>query len=327
MLILGIETSCDETAAAVIEDGRWVRSNVISSQITLHRKTGGVVPEVAAREHIAKIIPVIDRALKEAKTSLKKIDLIAVTEEPGLNSSLVIGTTTAAIFGLALKKTVVPVNHIRGHIYANWLENKETFQFPIMILTVSGGHNELILMKDYENFELVGETRDDAAGEAFDKVARILGLGYPGGPEIEKAAKKGDPAYFPLPKVMMGEESLDFSFSGLKTAVLRLVQKSFKRNAKFVNNLAASFQDAVTEILAAKLIRAASRYKVKEIHLAGGVSANKILRKKVKEKLETGYLGYTLRYPLNFSFCTDNAAMIAAAGYFKIFSICLRNKM
>ncbi len=352
MKILGIETSCDETAAAVVENGTRVLSNVIASQVPLHRLTGGVVPEVAAREHVLKIIPVIEQALMDADGArlLHDIDAIAVTRGPGLLSSLVIGTSAASALAMALSKPLIAVNHIAGHIYANWLGEspQDPLQFPIVVLTVSGGHNELVLMRDHMSFEILGETLDDAAGEAFDKVARLLGLGYPGGPEIARAAegprahagaraaegpgahagvggRAGDRQRFSLPKAYLSERSFDFSFSGLKTAVLKLVREEFQRSGgrlspQFIADCAASFQEAVCEVLSDKLLRAAKEYGAAEMHLAGGVSANKRLREMVSAKTADGYFFNAkpkLRYPQNLSYCTDNAAMIAGAAYFQ----------
>ena len=318
MKILSIETSCDETAAAIVEDGRRVLSNIIASQIDLHAKTGGVVPEVAAREHVLKMIPVIEECLFEAKCDWRHIDAIAVTKGPGLVSSLIIGTETASVISYVNNLALIPVQHIIGHVYSNWLETEDEIQFPLIILTVSGGHNELILMRGHHDFEVLGETRDDAAGEAFDKVARLLGLGYPGGPAISKIAEKGNAGMFKLPRILLEKDSLDFSFSGLKTAVLNEVKKAgAKISGKFKADLAASFQEAVTEALAEKLIRAARKFpEIKEVHLAGGVSANKRLREIIMEKLKTNNLHLTFRHPKSITYCTDNAAMIASAAYF-----------
>lgn len=315
MLILGIETSCDETSAAVVRDGRAVLSNTIASQIELHRVTGGVVPEVAAREHILKILPVIDQSLMEANVSFEQIDALAVTVRPGLIASLLVGTNTASTLALLGKKILIPVNHIEGHIYANWLDHEEDIAFPVVVLTVSGGHNELVLMKEHGVFQELGSTRDDAAGEAFDKVARLLGLPYPGGPEISRLAQEGNPQGYALPKALINE-GYDFSFSGLKSAVFRLVQEegaSLRRA-----DLAASFQEVVCEVLSHKLIRAAQAYGAQEIHLAGGVSANRWLRQKVEAQMKTALLNIPLRFPQKIAYCTDNAAMIAAAGYFQV---------
>ncbi len=313
MKILAIETSCDETAAAVVEDGWKVLSNVIASQIDLHAKTGGVVPEVAAREHVLKMPAVLDEALKEARCAFDDIDAIAVTRGPGLISSLIIGTETASVISYVKNLPLIPVHHIVGHIYANWLDVKDEIKFPILVLTVSGGHNEIILMRKHNDFEVLGESRDDAAGEAFDKVARILGLGYPGGPAIAKAALNGDGKAFKFPRIYLEKGSLDFSFSGLKTAVLNEAKKHMHKN-----DLAASFQEAVVETLAEKLLRALETLKkkgveVKEVHLAGGVSANLRLREVIHEKLPKNIV---FRYPKSIKFCTDNATMIGAAGYF-----------
>lgn len=328
MKILGIETSCDETAAAVVEDGRRVLSNVIASQIALHAKTGGVVPEVAAREHVMKILPVIDEALKVAACTLKNrdfglsdIDAIAVTKGPGLISSLIIGTETASVLSCVGGIPLIEVHHILGHVYSNWLSIADEIEFPVLVLTVSGGHNELILMRDHGKFEVLGETLDDAAGEAFDKVARLLDLGYPGGPKISKIAVSGDREAYNLPRAWLDKNSLNFSFSGLKTAVLDMIKKqNFKKGKmpkKFRQDIAASFQEAVCEVLAEKLFRAYKKFPdVKELHLAGGVSANLRLRQSIAEKIANENIKIKFRYPQDVSFCTDNAAMIGAAGYY-----------
>ena len=318
MLILGIETSCDETAAAVVKDGTQILSNVVASQIKLHAKTGGVVPEVAAREHVVKIVPVIAEALRKAKTTLSEIDAIAVTAGPGLLSSLLIGVNAAMTLAAVHKKPLIPVNHVEGHIYANWLSQTIAPKFPIVTLTVSGGHNDLVLLRSHCNYKVLGSTLDDAAGEAFDKVARLIGLGYPGGPEIQKAALKGDPNKYPLPRAWVTD--WDFSFSGLKTAVLYLMKKLHKTphlqavSYKLQADIAASFQEAVCEVLATKLVNAAIKFKAKEAHLAGGVSANSRLREWTKKLLPPEI---RLKFCENISLCTDNAAMIAAVGYFK----------
>lgn len=336
MLILGLETSCDETSAAVVEVERGtstkscrltVLSNVIASQIELHRKTGGVVPEVAAREHVVKILPVIEEAL--GALPFEEIDAIAVTERPGLISSLLIGTSAANVLALLGKKILIPVNHIEGHIAANWLDRdlaQDPVVFPVVVLTVSGGHNELVLMRDTATFEALGSTRDDAAGEAFDKVARLIGLPYPGGPEISRLAAKGEngtpgnPRGYDLPRALWNE-GCDFSFSGLKSAVARLVEKEGLNLRRA--DLAASFQEAVCDVLSEKLVRAAVQYGAKEVHLAGGVSANKRLREMVEERVNDRLpatqegRGARVRFPSKIEYCTDNAAMIAAAGYFR----------
>ena len=321
MRILGIETSCDETACAVVEDGTRVLSNTIASQIDLHKKTGGVVPEVAAREHILKIIPVIEESLNEAKLTWEDIDAIAAVPGPGLISALLTGSLTASTLALIKEKPLIPVHHILSHIYGNWCDRKEEFEFPILILTVSGGHNDLILMKNHGEFELVGETLDDAAGEAFDKVAKLLGLGYPGGPAIQKAAEEGDDNKFYLPKAKLKNGGYDFSFSGLKTAVLYEIQQEYGQNfdpneldKQFVSGMAASFQKTVAETLTEKLVQAYDKYRPKEIHLAGGVSANLYLRKHAEEMLKP--YGIPLKYPKNIKYCTDNAAMVASCAHF-----------
>jgi N6-L-threonylcarbamoyladenine synthase len=288
MKILGIETSCDETACSIVEDGRKVLSNTVFSQIDIHAKTGGVVPEVAAREHVLKMIPVLDECMKQADCTWNDIFAIAITRGPGLLSSLIIGTETASVISYLREKPLIPVQHITGHIYSNWLEIEDEIEFPILVLTVSGGHNELILMRDHHKFEVLGETLDDAAGEAFDKVSRILGLGYPGGPLISKSAESGDHFAFALPRALLEKDSLDFSFSGLKTAVLDTVKAEMKKygwrsesdfSEQFKCDISASFQEAVCDVLSEKLMRALKKYPdVKEVHLAGGVSANLRLR-------------------------------------------------
>lgn len=300
MKILGIETSCDETAVAVVEDGTRVIENIIYSQIDMHAKTGGVVPEVAAREHILKMIPALEAV------DLDDVDAIAYTKEPGLVSSLLTGIVTAETLGAVLKKPVIPVNHIHGHIYANWLERDASeIEFPVVVLTVSGGHNELVLMRGHGDMEIIGATLDDAAGEAFDKVARMLELGYPGGPEISREAENGNPAAYDLPRAWLAKGSYDFSFSGLKTATSRLPLEDKA-------NVAASFQEAVCDVLSEKLRRAAEEFDAKEVHLAGGVSANTRLRELTAERVPD----LTLRFPKKIEYCTDNAAMIAGAGFF-----------
>lgn len=309
MKILGIETSCDETACAVVEDGTRILSDVIYSQVDLHAKTGGVVPEVAAREHVLKMIPVLEEAIRDHAP-----DAIAVTKGPGLVSSLIIGTTTASVFSMVQRLPIIPVNHIEAHIYGNWLGRENDLpEFPILILTVSGGHNELYLMRGHGDLEIVGETRDDAAGEAFDKVARLLELGYPGGPAIAKAAINGDLKKYDFPRSYLEKGSLDFSFSGLKTSVLDLVKKQDGLTPEFVNDCAASFQEAVCEVLSDKVLTAIAKYNPKEVHLAGGVSANLRLREMMEEKIGGRAI---FRYPKELSYCTDNAAMVAACGYY-----------
>lgn len=327
MKILGIESSCDETAAAVVENGTKVLSNVIASQAKIHDKTGGVVPEVAAREHVNKIVPVVEKALSDARTTLAKIDAVAVAYGPGLAVSLVIGTSAANILSLVMGKPLIGVRHIYGHVYAPWLESKKTPQFPILSLSVSGGHNELFLMKGHHDFTVLGETADDAAGEAFDKVARMLGLGYPGGPLIEALAKKGRNDAFVFPKATFSDGRLDFSFSGLKTAVLYHLQKNKRhlKDKRFLADTAASFQKAVIDALLSRMNLALEEHpEIREVHLTGGVSANGALREAVermvkvfnKEERTSKFGPVIFRTPARLPYCTDNGAMIAAAAYF-----------
>ncbi len=324
MRILAIESSCDETSAAVVENGVKVLSNVIASQIKLHNETGGVVPEVAAREHVNKIMPVIEQALKDADTTLAKIDAIAVTYGPGLGVALVIGTSVANMLALAMQKPLIPVKHIYGHVYAPWLDSTKKPQFPILSMSVSGGHNELFLMKDHMEFEVLGETADDAAGEAFDKVARMIGLGYPGGPLVEAAAKKGNPDAFPFPRAEFSDGRLDFSFSGLKTAIMYHLEKNKSKlsDKKFLADTAASFQKAVIDALTSRIFLALDQHiEVKELHLTGGVSANQTFRGILEKALniynKENDRRIMLRTPAKLSYCTDNAAMIGAAAYFQ----------
>lgn len=328
MLILGIETSCDETSASVVENGRRVLSNIIASQIDLHALTGGVVPEVASREHVVKIIPVIDEALKQAGCVLTDIDAVAVTHGPGLIGCLLVGVHTAQILAITQNLPLIPVNHIVGHLSSTWLAHEERIRFPIVTLTASGGHNELVLIRNHYDFEVLGETLDDAAGEAYDKGARILGLSYPGGPAIAKAALHGNPHRYHLPRAWLEThknpknwKNFNFSFSGLKTALLRLAAQEFSREKsdreKIVADLAASYQEAINEVLATKLLLAAQKFQAREIHLVGGVSANQDLRQKIQSALNMRRSSLRFRFPQNLTFCTDNAAMIAAAGFFK----------
>ena len=313
MKILAIESSCDETAVAIVEDGKKVLSNVVFTQIDIHTKYGGVVPEIASRHHIEKITYVIDQAMKEANLTFKDIDKIAVTANPGLVGSLMVGINAAKTLGLAYNKEVIMVNHIHGHIYANYLE--DDFTFPVLALVVSGGHTELVLMKDHMSFEILGETLDDAVGESYDKVARVVKVGYPGGPIIDKMASLGSPTY-PLPHVKLGKDSYDFSFSGLKSAVINLCNKlDMKGEELNANDLAASFQEAVVDVLWEKTIRAAKEYKAKQIIVAGGVAANKGLRSALTNEVNK-VEGLRITFP-SFKYCTDNAAMIGVAGYFQ----------
>jgi N6-L-threonylcarbamoyladenine synthase len=309
-LILGIETSCDETAAAVVEDGRRILSNVVASQIDIHRRYGGVFPEVASRQHILSITPVIEETMGEAGVSWDDLEAVAVTYGPGLAGSLLVGVNAAKGIALGCGLPLLGINHIEAHIYANWLERKDEDRvvFPVLCLVVSGGHTELIRMSSHGQYQRLGGTLDDAAGEAFDKVGRLLGLEYPGGPAIEQAAQYGDPTAFDLPRAWLGD-SYDFSFSGLKTAVLRIV-KARERQLPVVD-LAASFQVAVVDVLVEKAKRAAEEHHVEQILLAGGVVANRLLRQEMAERSALPVLCPPI------SLCTDNAAMVAGAAYFR----------
>lgn len=317
MKVLAIETSCDETAVSVVDatdHAFQVRSHIISSQIPTHVQYGGVVPEVAAREHVKSIIPTLAYALKKAKTTPAKIDLIAVTKGPGLMTSLAVGVQTAATLSYVWKKPLVGVNHIEGHVYSNWVRNPG-IKFPALHLIVSGGHTELVVMTAHGKYKLLGKTRDDAAGEAFDKVAKILHLSYPGGPSIQKAALKGNPHAIDFPRPMLKEKNYEFSFAGLKTSVLYLTQKHRKLTTKQRADIAASFQQAVIDVLVAKTLRAGKQYKVRSVLLAGGVAANKLLRETLKKTLYAELPKVFFGIP-PFDLCTDNATMIAVAGYF-----------
>jgi len=306
MKILGIETSCDETAAAVVEDGVRILSNQIASQVELHARYGGIVPEVASRQHILAIIPILKQAMAEAKATWDDLAGIAVTIGPGLAGSLLVGVNVAKAIALAQGLPITGVNHLEGHIYANWLTNS-TPLFPLVCLIVSGGHSDLVLMKGHGDYMVLGRTRDDAAGEAFDKAARILGLGYPGGPAIQQAAKNGNANSIPLPRAWL-KGSSDFSFSGVKTALLRLVEGGKVSSGA---DGAASFQEAVIDVLVTKTIAVAKERRVKQILLAGGVASNELLREwLVKDS------SIPVRVPEPV-LCTDNAAMIAACGYFR----------
>ena len=309
MKILGVETSCDETAAAVVEDGTSILSNQIASQVEIHARYGGIVPEVASRQHILAIIPILKQAMAEAKVTWSDLDGLAVTMGPGLAGSLLVGVNAAKAMALAQGLPVIGVNHMEGHIYANWLVEHmrdSAPTFPLVCLIVSGGHSDLVLMKGHGDYVLLGRTRDDAAGEAFDKAARILGLGYPGGPAIERAASTGD-ASIPLPRAWL-KGTNDFSFSGVKTALLRLVEAG-KISTRA--DAAASFQEAVVDVLVTKTVAVAREYRVKQILLAGGVAANGLLRQRLVQNSPIPVLIPPL------VLCTDNAAMIAACGYYR----------
>lgn len=312
--ILGIESSCDETSAAVVKNGRYVLSNIISSQIDLHKIYGGVVPEIASRKHIENIDTVIDDAMTEARLSFDDIDAIAVTYGPGLVGALLVGVSEAKALSYSLNKPLIGVHHIEGHISANYIENVE-FKPPYISLVVSGGHTHIVYVKDYGEYEILGRTRDDAAGEAYDKVARAIGMGYPGGPKIDNAAKKGNPDAIHFPRVFLEEDSYDFSFSGLKSAVLNYINKQKMLNINIVaEDVAASFQKAVIEVLVSKTIKAVKETKVKQVALAGGVAANSELRKQMKIACEKDNIFLNIPSPI---LCTDNAAMIASAAYFE----------
>jgi N6-L-threonylcarbamoyladenine synthase len=314
--ILAIETSCDETAAAVIENGRALISSVVASQMDIHARYGGVYPEVASRQHVLTIIPVIQQCLAEAHITTDDVDAIAVTSGPGLAGSLVVGLNAAKGVAAGTGLPLVGVNHLEGHIYSSWIHDvTETPppepKFPLLVLLVSGGHTELILMTDHLTYTRLGSTLDDAAGEAFDKAARLMGLPYPGGPSVQAAAEEGDSNRFKFPRARL-EGTWNFSFSGLKTAVLYEIRKMEKAGRSIpVNDLAASFQAAVVDVLVDKTIKAARKFEANEILIAGGVSANRNLRQAIKVQTE---------FPVNIprlSLCTDNAAMIGAAGYFR----------
>ena len=310
--ILGIESSCDETAASIVKKGREVLSNVISTQIPIHRKFGGVVPEIASRKHIEHIMPVIDKALSDADVTLDQVDAIAVTYGPGLVGALLVGLSAAKALAFALDKPLIGVNHLEGHVFANFLSG-EALEPPFLALVVSGGHTSLLIVEDYNTFKLLGQTRDDAAGEAFDKIARFMGLPYPGGPEIEKLAATGNPHSIEFPKPMLPGTD-DFSFSGLKSAVINHIH-GMEQRGEVINkaDVAASFQKTIVEVLVEKSKQAIKKTGLKEIVLAGGVSANKALQ----EALAKGAaeVGAKLIHPTKI-LCTDNAVMIATRGYY-----------
>lgn len=312
--ILAIESSCDETAAAVIKNGREVLSNVISSQIELHKLYGGVVPEIASRKHIEKINQVIEQALEDADVTLEEIDAIGVTYGPGLVGALLVGVAEAKAIAYAAKKPLVGVHHIEGHVAANYLEHPD-LEPPYLCLVVSGGHTHLVIVKDYSEFEILGRTRDDAAGEAYDKVARSIGLGYPGGPKIDKLSKEGNPNAIPFPRAKVADAPYDFSFSGLKSAVLNYLN-SARMQKQDINaaDVAASFQKAVVDVLVDHTMLAAKDHGIRKIAMAGGVASNSTLRAAMEAACEKR--GYSLYRPSPI-YCTDNAAMIGAAAYYE----------
>lgn len=314
IIILGIETSCDETSAAVVRNGREILSNVISSQVSLHQKYGGVVPEIASRKHVELIMPVINQSIEESGLSLKDIDVVGVTYGPGLVGALLVGLSAAKGLAFAIDKPLVGIHHIEGHIAANYIENLN-LEPPFICLVASGGHSHIVLVSDYNRFEIMGQTRDDAAGEAFDKVARAIGLGYPGGPLIDKASEIGNSKAIDFPRVYFGGGSLDFSFSGIKTAVLNYLNNMEQKGEQYhVEDVAASFQQAVVDVLVKNTILAAKNRNISKITLAGGVASNSLLRKQLKET--AGETGINVYYPKPI-LCTDNAAMIACAAYYE----------
>lgn len=314
MRILAIETSCDETGVAIVEDGRRIRANVVASQ-TVHQATGGIVPEVAAREHLRALDPIVGQALRDAGMELGEVDAIAATVGPGLIGALLVGANYGRGLALASGLPFVGVNHLEGHVYANWLYETEDIppepELPAIVLVVSGAHSDLVLMEGHRRFRVLGRTIDDAAGEAFDKVARLLGLGFPGGPEIERSAREGDPTSYPLPKARLADR-YDFSFSGLKTASLRLVRSLEAKGAVPVADVAASFQKAICDALAEKVARAAAEHGVRTVMLGGGVAANGPLRAEIQRRTSV-----PLRVPPP-RLCTDNGAMIGAAAFFSL---------
>lgn len=310
MLVLGIESSCDETSVAIVKDGKEVLANVINSQIKIHEKFGGVVPEVASRHHVYQVSLVFEEAFKIANVSPNDIDLVAVTEGPGLIGSLLVGVNAAKTFSMMYNKPLIGVHHLAGHIYANNIEHE--MKFPCIALLVSGGNTELIYMKEHFSFEIIGQTLDDAVGEAYDKVARVVGLPYPGGPHVDRLAHLGSDTYH-LPRVYLEDESYNFSFSGLKSAVININHNAMQRGEKInVNDLCASFQASVTEVLVRKTLKLAKEKNVNNIIVAGGVSANKGLKERFIEEGK----GFNICIP-SIKYCTDNAAMIACAGYFQ----------
>ena len=314
VLILAVESSCDETAASVVKNGREVLSNIISSQIELHKLYGGVVPEIASRKHIEKINQVIEEALKEANVTLDDLDAVAVTYGPGLVGALLVGVSAAKAIAYAKKLPLVGVHHIEGHISANYIENKD-LEPPFICLVVSGGHTHLVVVRDYGKYEIIGHTRDDAAGEAFDKVARAIGLGYPGGPKIDKLSKEGNPEAIAFPKAKMADSPYDFSFSGLKSAVLNYLNGCKMKNIPVVEaDVAASFQKAVVDVLVEHSMRAVKKYGFDKFAIAGGVASNSTLRNAMEQACRCRRIHF---YHPSLIFCTDNAAMIGAAAYYE----------
>lgn len=314
IVILAIESSCDETAAAVVRNGREVLSNVISSQISLHTLYGGVVPEIASRKHIEKINQVVEEALKKAGVTLEEIDAVAVTYGPGLVGALLVGVAEAKAIAYAAQKPLIGIHHIEGHISANYIENKE-LEPPFLCLVVSGGHTHLVKVLGYGKYEILGKTRDDAAGEAFDKVARAIGLGYPGGPKIEKVSKEGNAKAIIFPRAKVADAPYDFSFSGVKSAVLNYINSCKMKNIPIVEaDIAASFQNAVTEVLIEHAMKAVDEFGIDKFAIAGGVASNETLRNGMKEACGKKSVKFYHPSPV---YCTDNAAMIGVAAYYE----------
>lgn len=313
-MVLGIETSCDETAASVVKNGREVLSNVIFSQIALHTRYGGVVPEIASRKHIEKINQVIEEALEQAQVSLRDITVVAVTYGPGLVGALLVGVSAAKAISLASGIPLVGVHHIGGHISANYIEHRE-LEPPFVCLVASGGHSHLVVVKDYGVYEIIGRTRDDAAGEAFDKVARAIGLGYPGGPKIDKLSKEGDSAAIPFPRAKISENEYDFSFSGLKSAVLNYLNSCRMKGEDYCRaDVAASFQKAVIDVLVEHSLHAVKEFGYDKFAIAGGVASNSSLREAFEAECKRRGISFFRPSPI---LCTDNAAMIGTAGYYE----------
>ncbi len=314
VVILAIESSCDESAAAVVKNGREVLSNIISSQIALHTIYGGVVPEIASRKHVEKMNGCIRAALTEANVTLEDIDAVAVTYGPGLVGALLVGVSEAKAIAFATGKPLIGVHHIEGHISANFIENKD-LEPPFVCLVVSGGHSHLVVVKDYGEYEIIGQTRDDAAGEAFDKVARAIGLGYPGGPKIDEAAREGNPNAFSFPQAKIGDAEYDFSFSGLKSSVLNIINQAKMQGQELVQaDVAASFQKAVVEVLVSHAIKACKEYGYDKLAIAGGVASNSGLRELMEKECKANNIKFYRPSPV---LCTDNAAMIGAAAYYE----------
>jgi len=320
MIILAIETSCDETSAAIIEDGKIVLSNIVVTQMDIHKEFGGVVPEIASRHHVTSITKVIDKAIETADIEISKIDLVAVTNAPGLIGALLVGINAAKAFAFSHNIPILGINHIKGHIYANQIEDEMIF--PLIALVVSGGHTELVLMEGHNRFEMIGCTQDDAVGEAYDKVARVLGLSYPGGPLVDKLSKIGEETY-KLPRSYLKKDEFNFSFSGLKSSVINLIHNHNQRNEEIrINDVCRSFQESVSDVLVQKTMMAAERFNVKQIIVAGGVAANSGLRTKMNENKKH----YELVFP-NIKYCTDNAAMIGIAAYYQYQDLKMYDKM